>query len=1063
MIAALLALLFAAAPSSADLLAQLKTDIQKTDRALALTELQIARSRAATYAPELQFRLADLYVEKSRYTYLLQQQELGSAPGSQVAPEVRLLKQKALQIYDRILRDTPDWSGCDRVRFYLAHEYRELGDFDKMLETEEELVKKHPQSPLAGEALLIVGDHWFSAKDLTRAEDAYQRVLAGPLSPARDLAAFKMGWVRFNQSRHADAVKYFETAAASPLLDGASREVLSVKREALFDLVFSFTEARPWKGSVEYFEKLSQSHAVYLGVLEKLANRYFVKQEPEAAVLAYRKLLALSRDSSRDPETAARLHDALKAGGEKTPARAEDVAGMVRTAARVRTDERLDARARKASLEELEVDSRDLATGMLVAARKKPGDQQALSAAADAHASWLSLYRDNPQRPAMQKNLAEALFAAGRWPEAGRAYEVVAADAGKDQASAEDALYNALAAHAHAAHEPAELTAFQHADSLRAMSLLGSAYVSRYPHSARVAQVKFNVARAAYDEADWKRAAELFSAYVAEHPQTPDTAAAANLSLDSLHSSGDYDRLEKIGKQMAANNKLPAALRKEVADTVARARGEQLSVVALESSARSGDAARGLIELYEKQPKSELAERALHAAFTTYREKGDLQKLNEVGARFLASYPTSPLAVDVLSTQARLSLDRADFDSAAAAYEALGDRFPGEATGLDAVQTAAGLRTLLGDSRHAVLDYEKLPPERRTGIFGLRLAEARLQAGDAIGAESAAAQLLHADPANGDAALIQGRALIADKQPAEAVKVLSAALKSGRRARASNDLVAHLWDQLGEAQLQTLRTLPADPLDPQVAVLKSIQEASEAVAQLRAAELAVHGVYRLAQGFEYLAVTLAATPPPLKLSESDQQKFVAAVAGQAAGLRRQAQAAYDGCAKKARELALFAPFVAGCEESRKLSEAPITQSFTPPVATLQIVQARAELDKKPTAAALERLGLTQLAASDVRRARLSFLRALELDEARASAQAALGVALARMGDPLAARDSYRRALELDPTLDRAHAGLAALHCRFGDLPGGREELQRLHGALQAGAADIDPEVSRCAK
>jgi len=140
----LLALLISALPAIAaqsirdeQLVTQLKGDLSKTDRAIALTELQIARSRGATYAPELQFRLAELYVEKSRYTYLLQQQESGTAPqASQVAPEVRLAKQKALQIYDRILRDSPDWSGTDRVRFYMAHEYRELGDFEHMIATE---------------------------------------------------------------------------------------------------------------------------------------------------------------------------------------------------------------------------------------------------------------------------------------------------------------------------------------------------------------------------------------------------------------------------------------------------------------------------------------------------------------------------------------------------------------------------------------------------------------------------------------------------------------------------------------------------------------------------------------------------------------------------------------------------------------------------------------------------------------------------------------------------------------------------------------------------------------
>ncbi len=97
--AALAALLLLAAPppGNDELVEQLKTDIEKTDRAIAITEVQIARSRAASYAPELQFRLAELYVEKSRYRYLLQQQLSGVVEGSQVAPEVRLEKQKAMR------------------------------------------------------------------------------------------------------------------------------------------------------------------------------------------------------------------------------------------------------------------------------------------------------------------------------------------------------------------------------------------------------------------------------------------------------------------------------------------------------------------------------------------------------------------------------------------------------------------------------------------------------------------------------------------------------------------------------------------------------------------------------------------------------------------------------------------------------------------------------------------------------------------------------------------------------------------------------------------------------
>jgi cellulose synthase operon protein C len=1071
----LLALLLCALPAFAaqitrdeQLVAQLKGDLSKTDRAIALTELQIARSRGATYAPELQFRLAELYVEKSRYTYLLQQQEAGATvQSSQVAPEVRLTKQKALQIYDRILRDTPDWSGNDRVRFYMAHEYRELGDFERMIATEEDLASKNPQSPLAAEALLIVGDHWFDSRDLNKAETAYQRVLAMPPSPSRDLASFKMGWVRFNQGKHADAVKFFEQAAASPLLDNAGREVLSVKREALSDLVFSYTEARPWKGAVEYFEKLAQSQAVYLTVLEKLANRYFIKQEPEPAVLAYRRLIFLSRDPERDPEFAARLHDSIKAGGDKTPPTAEDVQAIVRAAARVRTDERLTPGAQTTTLADMEVYARDLSTTLLLIARKAPKpDPLLFSQAADAHAAWLSLFRDNPQKAAMEKNLADSLFAAERYHEAGLAYEKVAQDAvaAKVPAAEEDGLYSALASHFKASRDPAKLTPFERTDSHRAMSLLGALYVSRYPRSSRVAQVKFNVAEGAYDEGDWKRAAELFTAFVIEHPTVPDAAAAANLALDSLHSANDFDGLETTGKKLAENPNLPAALRKDLLDTVQKARGEQLSRVALESTARSGDAARGLIELADQQPNSNLGERALHAAFVTYREKHDPAKLMEVGQKFLATYPQSPLAVDVLTTTARVSTDLADFDSAAAAYEQLAAKYPSETTGIEAASAAASLRSLLGDPRRAVADLEHIAPQRRDGTTLLRIAQLRWDAGDAAGAESAAGQLLRDNPANGDAAVILTRAQLAQGKVAEAAKQLRESIKVAKKSRVSNELVAQLWDLLGAAQLQLLLAMPNEPIDPQVAGVKALQESSEATGQLRASERAVHGVYRLAQGLEKLAQTLAATQPPPKLSPADQQRFSAEVAAQAQQLRAQAATAYQGCAQKAHELDLFAPWTQGCAQGRPVPDAieiPHPPAPVSPATTAGVTQARAPLAERVSADNLEKLGLAQLGASDFLRARLTFRRALELDEARAPVHAALGVALARMGDPLAARDSYRRALELDPTLGRAHAGLAALRCSTGDLDGGRDELSRVRGKIDPNAADADPAVSRC--
>ena len=46
----------------------------------------------------------------------------GDNKGAIVSPETKLLKQKAVQIYNRLLREFPDFHDADKVTFYLAHE-----------------------------------------------------------------------------------------------------------------------------------------------------------------------------------------------------------------------------------------------------------------------------------------------------------------------------------------------------------------------------------------------------------------------------------------------------------------------------------------------------------------------------------------------------------------------------------------------------------------------------------------------------------------------------------------------------------------------------------------------------------------------------------------------------------------------------------------------------------------------------------------------------------------------------------------------------------------------------
>ena len=295
-----------------------------------------------------------------------------------------------------------------------------------MEKTAQAFARKYPDSPLRLDAEQILGDYFFDKADLAEAERHYQAILEAPPSPVHDLARYKMGWIRINQGKHADAVTYFEAAAASAPVPGVDpQKSLSIKREALLDLVYSYTEARPARGAINYFEKLSDSRATFALALDKLGTRYFIKQQYEYAIPALRKLLEIVSDPEMDLERAEKIYDSIKAAKGKVLPEPEDIAYLVRAAIEVKVDPDKDEKERKKTLAELEEMGRDLATTLHVNAQKKD-DPRLYRKSADAYANYLSLFRPQKYVRIMMRNRADALFAAKDFPGAARQFEELA-------------------------------------------------------------------------------------------------------------------------------------------------------------------------------------------------------------------------------------------------------------------------------------------------------------------------------------------------------------------------------------------------------------------------------------------------------------------------------------------------------------------------------------------------------------------------------------------------------------------------------------------------------------
>ena len=1044
---------------------KLKRDIFKVDRSLLETERLIAKSRNAPYLPDLQFRLAELYVEKSRYVYFLQvEQRGGDNKGAIVSPETKLLKQKAVQLYNRLLREFPDFHDADKVTFYLAHEMRELGQFDDMLKTLGELITKYPKSPLRLESDQIIGDYYFDKADNAEAEKHYQAILQFPVSPVHDLARYKLGWIRVNQQKFNDAVTFFEAAAGSEPIPGVdSQKALNVKREALLDLVYSYTEARPPKGALPYFEKLSDSRTTYALALDKLGNRYFIKQQYEWAIPALRKLMEIQPDPDLDIERAEKLYDSLKAAKGRVPTQQEDIKFLVRAAVNVKVDPFKEETTRRKQLVELEELTRDLAT-QLQALAQKTDDRKVYLQAASAYKEYLSLFRPEKYVRDIMHNRADALFAAHEYPEAARQFEELETYEvrGKNAAGAEAAAYGALLAHFSAlkAGEVDRITAFEVADARQALKLDGAKFITKYPRNANALTVKFNIARANYDDGEFERSSQLFTAFAMEYPTSKDAPVAGKLALDGLRQLNDFKGIEETTRKFLSNGQLPATFLADVRKFQAESKGEALGELALQSSAETGDVVEGLLKVASENKGGDIAEKALYGAFTAAREKKDYAKEREIGAKLLTDYPKTAYTSDVLATIARHSAEAGRFPEAAQWYEQLGQRMGQDGTAYDGWMAAGRLRMVLNDYPGAQKDFQSAANVggNRRGEALAQLSQAKLKGRDLAGAKAIATQALGVDKTNPQAAAVLAE--VAATQ-GERPDVLAKALAPVVNAPSSQgeDSAKALW-YLGELLYRNFKAIPADQIDQKVAALQQLQGVYNQSASMGSSEWAVASLWKLGLSLQSLAEAVEQTPVPAGLSAADAQQFKSAVKQQVQPIKEQAEEAFKTCLARASQLEVYAPAVLGCRSRSETARSPLPAPPAPGNLPTGFPELQKKAETIQDAASLEALGLAYLEAKQIPLAQLALSRATELGETRTAAQNGLGVALLYQGEPMAARAAYGKAIDADPGNDKARANLAALRCRYGDQDGARKELASVKNGALAGA-DVDPEWRAC--
>ncbi len=1044
---------------------RLKQDKVKVDFAIGNTRTLIERSKQRPYLPELYLRLAELYVEKSRIVFFVRKAEMPKGAKNLNSLESNTLKQQAIEVYHRIDGDFPDFPYLDKVHFFLAHEYRELGNIESMVREYATIVRRFSTSPYAPEAHLLLGDHFFHSQDLELAKKHYGAVLTYEDSPAVGVARYKLAWCHINDADYGAAIHLFEEAvsAAPPAEDVEldSYRKVDVRLESLIDMAYCYVEQykdRSPEEAIAYFERYAWSRPVLTTSLEKLAYRFFIKKKWQHAAAVYRKVSTLRNDPETLLEVAARVFECVRAIGSFDHAD-RDLELIVKALEKQRYASHIpdDAKTEKAA--EYELYARDIVTHLHQKALKKKALEDYRVAAA-AYEAYLDFFEESESYAEMQRNYAETLFSAQDYLKAGRQYEALATAGLQTEKDREQTLYGAVLSYHHALKNKDRLDAFGRVYAKAGLRSAGSSYVVEFSESDNVPNVVFNMAWVVFDEGDYETAITEFSRFVQEYPNTREARAAVHLILDAHRQREDYEGLIAYGQQVLAGTVLDGESRAEVADIVKAAESKVIYPLTLAAVDDWEGGKQGLLAFARDNGGSNLGEQALQALVASSAELVDLPTLFQVGQQMLDEYPDSARVEETLNVLIDTCIKAGQFRQLVGYLELFAYRLPEHRSGAAFLRKAAEIREQLGQYREANQDLTLLADrggeKTRDSALVLRTAENALLAGDWTFARQTLAGYSHRLEGG---ALLRGQALqgrIA-RQDGDAVR-FGQALGTARKLYDASATVldAAARDAIAEIEYENLETTYRSYLQFQLGPSldpKRVSEKSELLAALlegyhkvmrfQSPQWALAACYRAYQvNGEFSRFLREAPLPELDLDQEAQYRGL--VGQKADGYDKRARDYLEKCWSLAAKWEICDPELVQYFAASGSEAAPGTYS---PVSGLRelrdewllnpaLLERHVEAVQHPDdPAALNRLAAAYVAAGDHHHAILIAMKGLEVvgedDRAtRAVLLNTLGVARLYCNQDPDAKAAFAEALEADAGQMAARVNLAGLYSHY---------------------------------
>ena len=930
---------------------ELRSRLQRIDSNINDTKEQMRNIRDASYLADLYFVLAEFLVDRSRLLYQLKIADNPQVPVEELDFTLeKRPKEEAVAVYDSFLDKFPSDSRRDRALFFKAHELRELGRAEDMLEVYRRISREFPTSVYWAEAQLAIGDVYFNEKkDFAMAAEYFQAILTKDLSSFHSLAHYKLGWCYINGNQFAAAYQAFSDAILTAEQWLQKKEVLSsdIRREALLALVWPYSELTtaelakvhsPSLPAVEHFRSLSFSFTDYLELLRRLSRRMKIKKKWQDSAAASMELLRLSSDTQERVEQLDSAYQILR--NSIKDVKSHKFLKAIDSFLQETSEQDPAFLTAKNISQRLELILRDLATSMQQASQVDRSWQEPAILAYDVYLRTFSPHR---QAAVMRFNRANLLFQSDRPMLAAMDYEQLARGRGiKSIQQTKQSLIKAALESYLRALQKAELSLAERAQARNALRGLGIYFLKQYPKNPAAPTVLYNIGQSYFNERDFVAARKYFRRFLLQYPEDARVSMAANQILDGHNQRENFKDLLKDGQWILRKTKITnSSLRQNIKDILAQA---QLYLVRKASGDfTKEDYAEKVLQMASRYKGSGLGDKALYEAFVLFRSQRS-EQMYQPGEQLLLNHANSKYAKQAASNMVFSALSSADFARAARYLEYYGKNFPNDKESSMYLQQAAELRRWIRDFRSAKRIYRLLKDQKAVAEM------------DFLAADWASLQKTASSIEQPWQSLWMAHALHGLGKPDQAKQILEQNMSQIRNSGESSVIVESLYlaTKISLQEYSQLRIKKNSQTEKLVAektkLLQSLNENFSVLLASKDPEYSLAALAGLGESSLDFAKFLGNISAPSQLNATQKKLFQEALSQQAVTYTQQADSYFKKCLDLAKQNRIYSRYTKMCEQrNTQFQVSAVTTTFSE-IKDADMLELRRKLFDQPRSA-----------------------------------------------------------------------------------------------------------------